>query len=119
MSRAVCPMCHHANRPTARVCDECDYELGQSVDTLRGLLKTQLANARAMFWVLVVTQLALAGVVVLAVIYGFVIFAGLPFVFVAYQLVGAARKISITKHSLELVKQMELPTATVVSTRQR
>ena len=72
-----------------------------------------------MFWVLVVTQLALAGVVVLGVIYGFVIFAGLPFVFVAYQLVGAARKISITKHSLKLVKQMELPTATVVSTRQR
>lgn len=115
MSIAVCPMCHRGNREPATQCSDCGYVFGQSIDTLRGLLKSQLANARAMFWVLVATELALAGVVAIGVFYGFVIFATLPFVFVTYQLVGAARKISITKHSLKLIKHKELPKATVVS----
>ena len=67
MSFAVCPMCHRANREPAKQCGDCGYVFGQSIDTLRGLLKTQLANARAMFWVLLTTELALAGVVALGV----------------------------------------------------
>jgi hypothetical protein len=115
MSVAICPMCHRANSPRAKECDDCGYEFGQSIDVLRDMLKAQLSNARAMFWVLAITELALAAVTVIGILYGFVIFAVLPFAFVTYQLVGAGRKISITKHSLRLTEQKQLPKATLVS----
>lgn len=115
MSVAVCPMCHRANRDTAKECGDCGYEFGQSIDALRGLLKTQLTNSRAMFWVLLVAELALLGVVALGIVYGFVIFSLLPFTFVTYQLVGAAKKVSITKHSLKLTEPKQLPKATLLT----
>ena len=115
MGVASCPMCHKTNRDTVKQCDDCGYEFGQSIDTLRDMLKTQLANARAMFWVLLAAGLALAGVVVLGVMHGFLIFSMPPFLFVTYQAIGAARKISISKHSLRLIEQKALPKATLVS----
>jgi uncharacterized membrane protein YvbJ len=117
MSLAVCPMCHRANRNTAKECGDCGYEFGQSIDALRSMLKTQLTNSRATFWVLAVTELALAAVVALGVIYGFVIFPLIPFVFVTYQLASAAKKISITKHSLKLTEPKQLPKATLLIDR--
>ncbi|HEY5944433.1 MAG TPA: hypothetical protein VIV40_03035 [Kofleriaceae bacterium] len=113
---AVCPMCHRANRDSAKECDDCGYEFGQSIDTLRGLLETQLLNARAMFWVLAVADLLVLGAVVgLALTYGYVLLPVLPFIFFTYQAVRAAQKVSITKHSLRLIEQKQLPKATLVS----
>jgi uncharacterized membrane protein len=108
-------MCHRANRDTVKECDDCGYEFGQSIDTLRGMLQTQLTSSRVTFWVLVASDLVLAAVVAVGVYFGFVIFALLPFLFVTYQAVNAARKISITKHSLALTEQKQLPKATLVS----
>src|SRR5688572_32411367 len=99
MAVAICPMCHRSNRDTVKECDDCGYEFGQSIDTLRGMLQTQLANSRVMFWVLVGSDVALAAVVAIGIYFGFAIFPLLPFLFVTYQVVGAAKKISITKHS--------------------
>ena len=115
MPVAICPMCHRANRDTVKECDDCGYEFGQSIDALRGMLQTQLANSRVMFWVLVGSDLALAAVVAIGIYFGFAIFPLLPFLFVTYQVVGAAKKISITKHSLKLTEQKQLPKATLVS----
>ncbi len=115
MSVAVCPMCHRSNRNTAKECGDCGYEFGQSIDALRGLLKTQLASTRTTFYVLLGVELALLSVTVVGLMYGFVIFALLPFAFVTYQLVATGKKISITKHSLKLTEPKQLPKATLLT----
>ena len=115
MSVAVCPMCHRSNRPSAKECDDCGYEFGQSIEALRGMLQNQLLNTRTMFWVRVVADLALAAVVASGVMYGFMILPMLPFLFITYQSVRAGQKIAVTKHSLRLIEQKQLPRATLVS----
>ena len=116
MSLAVCPLCHRANRERAKHCDECDYEFGQSIDVLRGMLGSQLANARAMFWVLLVTDVVVLGAIVaIAFTHGYLLVPMLPFAFLVYQTFRAGKKVAITKHSLRLTEQKQLPRATIVS----
>jgi hypothetical protein len=114
-SAAVCPMCHYRNSQRAKECADCGYEFGQSIDTLRGMLSNQLLNQRIMFWVLAVADLCLIGVIVLGVMYGFLIFPLMPFLFVTYQAVRTVQKISITKQSMRMIADKQLPKATVVS----
>jgi hypothetical protein len=115
MSAAVCPMCHLRNSQRAKECADCGYEFGQSIDTLRGMLKSQLLNTRVMLGVLVVADLCLVGVIAIGLSAGMIVLPMLPFVFITYQAVRAAQKISRTKYSLRAIESRQLPTATVVS----
>jgi uncharacterized membrane protein YvbJ len=115
MPVAICPMCHRGNRDTAKECDDCGYEFGQSIDTLRDMLQTQLANTRAMFWVMCVADLAILAFVIIMITQGWILLPMLPLLFFTYQAVRAGQKVAITKHSLRLIEQKQLPKATLVS----
>ena len=114
----VCPMCHSPASDKAKECPECGYEFGQSLQTLRGMLRGQLLNYRAMFWVMLISTLAL-----LVSIYWFAAtgpYTVLPLgviAFLGWQARRASRKIGITKRSLAFVAQQEaaLPKATLIS----
>jgi hypothetical protein len=114
---AVCPMCHCPNRDTAKECCECGYEFGQSLETLRGLLGSQLRNARAMFWVLAIADACIIASLFWAAKQGLILIPMLPIAFLTWQAVRAAHTIRITKHSLRLVakQDQQVPKATVVS----
>ena len=114
---AVCPMCHSPAPDKAKECGECGYEFGQSLETLRGMLRGQLMNYRVMFWLMVFCCLGLGLSIYWLAQEGW-LFLPMPVIaFLVWQAARAARKIAVTKQSLQMVAKQEaaLPKATVVS----
>jgi hypothetical protein len=118
MPAARCPMCHHANEGTAWQCVKCGYEFGQSRDKLREMLLEQLGRARIHLWIFVLFSLvvtAVVGYLIARGIIGFVVGTTIiPFI---WWTVRSAQKISISKHSLALIEEPELPKATARSSK--
>jgi hypothetical protein len=117
MAVARCPMCHLANDDHAWRCERCGYEFGQSIETLRGLLKTQLHNAVAAVMILLVIDAAiLGGTVYCALVLDRVVLPGALFIGGLMMTVRFAQKISISRHSLKLInaKEATLPKARLV-----
>ncbi len=110
-------MCHVANRSDAARCDDCGYEFGQSIETLRGLLRGQYRRWAVALATLVIVDVALLGAI--AYLAAFMRAAIIPALALVASLRGtitAARKIGITRHSLKLIgaKEAALPKATLL-----
>ena len=114
---AHCPMCHTANDDRAKRCDRCGYEFGQSTDVLKGMLQAQLQTNLIAFVALLLADLVLVAAVMLLLgsVLGMFLF-GVVFMAAVRQTFVAARKISVSRHSLKLIAHKPtLPKAEVHS----
>lgn len=103
-------MCHRASENTAWQC-ACGYEFGQDIDTVRGMLRSQLHNAyitTALFLLLDLAMIPLLLVTPLILPIG-------GFVTLTLGFVKSIRKIAISRESLRQLKPRELPTARLLT----
>ena len=103
-------MCHRASESTAWQC-ACGYEFGQDIDTVRGMLRSQLHNAyitSVLFLLLDIAMLPLLLFVPLIVpMAGFIVLTSAT--------ARSIRKIFISRESLRQLAPRELPTAKLMS----
>jgi hypothetical protein len=113
MAVAVCPMCHVANNAENRECRDCGYTFGQSVEALRGLLRSQKRWSLLLFVGLLALDVGvLFGLALLPVL---VVVA--PLVTTAWFTYRALNKFLIARHSLKLLaaKEDAVPKARLLS----
>jgi len=103
-------MCHRASENTAWQC-ACGYEFGQELETVRGMLRTQLHTAYATSALLLVCDLAMIALLFFAPV---IIPIG-GFVMVTLGFVRSIRKIAISRESLRQLAPRELPTARLLT----
>jgi hypothetical protein len=114
MAAKVCPLCHCSNSGSAWQC-RCGYEFGQSVDTVRVLLRDQQTNAWIVLGVLLALDLALVAGSIYADMFGW---GWLPWVVPGLLSAAAARMVSKLRIARESLRQLAerhapLPRATL------
>lgn len=103
-------MCHRASENTAWQC-ACGYEFGQDIETVRGMLRSQLHNAYLTSALFLLVDLAMIPLVFFAPLI-------LPiggFIALTLATVKSIRKISISRESLRQLAPRELPTARLLT----
>jgi hypothetical protein len=105
-----CPMCHRASEGTAWKC-ACGYEFGKDIETVRGMLRSQLRNSWITFSLVLVLDLGLVALAVAG--------AALTPIFALLALLGVTsrtlRKILVSRESLRQLAPAELPTARLLT----
>jgi len=106
-------MCHVANNATNTVCRDCGYKFGQSLQSLRKLLRRQLHGSAALFVGLLafdVAMLAALFYVPMIVVVALIV----PSSWLTYRV---ANKAFISRHSLKLLdaKEAAMPEARLLT----
>ena len=103
-------MCHRASENTAWQC-ACGYEFGQDLETVRGMLRSQLHTAyvtSALFLLLDLGMLAMLFFAPMIIPIG-------GFIMLTLGFVKSIRKIAISRESLRQLAPRELPTARLLT----
>lgn len=103
-------MCHRASESTAWQC-ACGYEFGQDVETVRGMLHSQLQNAYFTSALFLLLDLAMIPLLFLAP----VILPLGAFVVLTSATATSVRKILISRESLRQLSPRDLPTARLLT----
>ena len=103
-------MCHRASENTAWQC-ACGYEFGQDIDTVRGMLRSQLHTAYVTSALFLLLDLGMIAMLLVAPV---IIPIG-GFVMLTLGFVKSIRKISISRESLRQLKPRDLPTARLLT----
>jgi len=107
-------MCHRSNSGSAWQCG-CGYELGQSIENVRTLLRGQQTSAWVLLPMLLVLDLAAVGGVIYAAMHGLVVNPMIIFGALITGIARTVRKLRITRESLRQLAKRDaaLPTAIV------
>lgn len=103
-------MCHRASESTAWRC-ACGYEFGQDLDTVRGMLRSQLHTAYITTALFVILDLASLGMLLFVPM----IVPIVAFIALTRATAKSVRKIFISRESLRQLAPRELPTARLLS----
>jgi hypothetical protein len=110
-----CPKCHLPKEDSAWQCDGCGYEFSQDFENVRSGLRAQLRASRIVFWLTVIVDLGIVGVVVYLATHGW-IYISVPLMLAVVGSIGhAAHKISVLRGHLRSLdrRHVRLPKATV------
>jgi hypothetical protein len=109
VSMMECPKCHLPKEDSAWQCDGCGYEFSQDFENVRAALRARLKKSRIVFWLTVLVDFGIVGVVVYMAMHGW-IYVSVPLMLAAVGSTGAAaHKISVFRDHLRSLDRRHAP----------